>query len=145
MDLRAEERANRGNKRVLSEIDVSEWEITCTETCPREGKRKCNTSKATQLPASATRSRAARLKRKKEKGKEEAPPYQESPATDLQARRSPTPFVLQLYTTRALCKGVLEPQIAEPPATQAEPRIRYRQPWQQAKPSSGARPTEILR
>jgi hypothetical protein len=35
MDLRAEERANRGNKRVLSEIDVSEWKITCTETCPR--------------------------------------------------------------------------------------------------------------
>jgi hypothetical protein len=38
MDLRAEERANRGNKRVLSEIDVSEWEITCKETRPREGK-----------------------------------------------------------------------------------------------------------
>jgi hypothetical protein len=29
MDLRVEERANRGSKRVLSEIDVSEWEITC--------------------------------------------------------------------------------------------------------------------
>jgi hypothetical protein len=67
MDLREEERANRGNKRVLSEIDVSEWEITCTETCPREGKRRCNPSKATQLPASATCSRAARLKRKKER------------------------------------------------------------------------------
>jgi hypothetical protein len=67
MDLRAEERANRGNKRVLSEIDVSEWEITCTETCPREGKRRCNTNKATQLPASATPSRAARLKRKRER------------------------------------------------------------------------------
>jgi hypothetical protein len=65
MDLRGEERANRGNKRVLSEIDVSEWEITCTETCPREGKRRCDTSKATQLPASATRSRATRLKRKR--------------------------------------------------------------------------------
>jgi hypothetical protein len=38
MDLRAEERANRGNKRVLSEIDVSEWEITCKETRPREGR-----------------------------------------------------------------------------------------------------------
>jgi hypothetical protein len=38
MDLRKEEDAIRGNKRVLSEIDVSEWEITCTETCPREGK-----------------------------------------------------------------------------------------------------------
>jgi hypothetical protein len=38
MDLRAEVRPNRGTKRVLSEIDVSEWEITCTETCPHEGK-----------------------------------------------------------------------------------------------------------
>jgi hypothetical protein len=67
MDLRAEERANRGNKQVLSEIDVSEWEINCMETCPRKGKRRCNTNKATQLPASATRLRAARLKRKKER------------------------------------------------------------------------------
>jgi hypothetical protein len=67
MDLRAEERANQGNKRVLSEIDVSEWEITCTETCPREGKRRCNANKATRLPASATPSRAAGLKRKKER------------------------------------------------------------------------------
>jgi hypothetical protein len=38
MDLRQEERANRGNKRVLPEVDVSEWEITCKETHPREGK-----------------------------------------------------------------------------------------------------------
>jgi hypothetical protein len=64
MDLRAEERANRGNKRVLSEIDVSEWEITCKQTRPREGKQRCDTSKATQAPASATRSRATRLKGK---------------------------------------------------------------------------------
>jgi hypothetical protein len=67
MDLREEERANRGNKRVLSEIDVSEWEITFKETHPRECKRRCDTSKATQLPASATRSRATRLKRKKKR------------------------------------------------------------------------------
>jgi hypothetical protein len=67
MDLREEERANRGNKRMLSEIDVREWEITCKETRPREGKQRCDTSKATQLPASATRSRATRLKRKKER------------------------------------------------------------------------------
>jgi hypothetical protein len=67
LDLRAEEDAIRGNKRVLSEIDVSEWEITCTETCPRKGKRRCNANEATQLPASATLSRAARLKRKKER------------------------------------------------------------------------------
>jgi hypothetical protein len=52
MDLRAEERASKGSKRELSEIDVSEWEITCTETHPLKGKRSCNPSKATQLPAS---------------------------------------------------------------------------------------------
>jgi hypothetical protein len=45
MDLREEERANRGNKRVLSEVDVSEWEITCTETHPHKGKRRGNTNK----------------------------------------------------------------------------------------------------
>jgi hypothetical protein len=38
MDLREEERANGSNKRVLSEIDVSEWEISCKEARPREGK-----------------------------------------------------------------------------------------------------------
>jgi hypothetical protein len=38
MDLREEERASRSNKRVLSEIDVSEWEITCKETQPCKGK-----------------------------------------------------------------------------------------------------------
>jgi hypothetical protein len=69
MDLRQEERANRGNKRVLSEIDVSEWEITCTETCPREGKRRCDISKATQLPVGETPSQAARLRKKKKKKK----------------------------------------------------------------------------
>jgi hypothetical protein len=67
MDLREEERASRGNKRVLSEIDVSEWEITCKETRPREGKRRCDTSKATQLPVGETLSQAARLRKKKKK------------------------------------------------------------------------------
>jgi hypothetical protein len=67
MDLRAEERANRGSKRVLSEIDVSEWEITCTETCPREGKRSCNPNKTTQLPASETPSRTTKRAKKKER------------------------------------------------------------------------------
>jgi hypothetical protein len=67
MDLRAEERANRGSKRVLSEIDVSEWEITCTETCPREGKRSCNPSKATPLPVGKTPSRATKSAKKKER------------------------------------------------------------------------------
>jgi predicted component of type VI protein secretion system len=38
MDLRKEERTSRSNKRVLSEMDVSEWEITYKETHPRECK-----------------------------------------------------------------------------------------------------------
>jgi hypothetical protein len=67
MDPREEERVNRGNKRVLSEIDVSEWEIICMETRPRESKRRCDTSKATQLPVGKTPSRATKLKRKKER------------------------------------------------------------------------------
>jgi hypothetical protein len=67
MDLRHEERANRGNKQVLPEIDVSEREITCKETRPREGKRRCDTSKATQLPVGETLSQATRLRKKKKK------------------------------------------------------------------------------
>jgi hypothetical protein len=67
MDLRAEERANKGSKRELSKIDVSEWEITCTETCPREGKRSCNPSKTTQLPANETPSRTSKRAKKKER------------------------------------------------------------------------------
>jgi hypothetical protein len=67
MDLREEERENRGNKRVLSEIDVCEWEITCKETRPHEGKRRCDTSKAPQLPIGKTPSEATRLRRKKKK------------------------------------------------------------------------------
>jgi hypothetical protein len=67
MDIREEERASQGNKRVLSEIDVSEWEITCKETRLREGKRRCGTGKATQLPVGETLSQAARLRKKKKK------------------------------------------------------------------------------
>jgi hypothetical protein len=67
MDLRAEEDAIRGNKRVLSEIDVSEWEIICTETCLREGKRSCNPSKTTQLPDNETPSRTTKRAKKKER------------------------------------------------------------------------------
>jgi hypothetical protein len=67
MDLRAEERANKGSKRELSEIDVSDWEITCTETYPREGKRSCDPSKTTQLPANETPSRTSMRAKKKER------------------------------------------------------------------------------
>jgi hypothetical protein len=67
MDLRAEEKAERGHKRGLPEIDVSEWEITCTETCPREGKRSCNPSSAAQSPVNETLSRTAKRVKKKER------------------------------------------------------------------------------
>jgi hypothetical protein len=67
MDLREEERASQGNKRVLSEIDVSEWEITYKETRLREGKQRCDPSKATQLPVGETLSQATRLRNKKKK------------------------------------------------------------------------------
>jgi hypothetical protein len=56
MDLRKKERTSRSNKRVLAEIDVSEWEITYKETRPRESKRSCDTNKTTQLPTGETHS-----------------------------------------------------------------------------------------
>jgi hypothetical protein len=67
MDLREEERACRGNERVLSEIDVSKWEITCKETRLREGKRRYDTRKATQLPVGEMFSQATRLRKKNKK------------------------------------------------------------------------------
>jgi hypothetical protein len=66
MDLRAGERANKGSKRELSVIDVSEWEITCTETCPHGGERRCNTNKTTH-PANETPSRTSKRAKKKER------------------------------------------------------------------------------
>jgi hypothetical protein len=38
MDLRKDERKSQSNKRVLSEIDLSEWGIIDKEICPRDGK-----------------------------------------------------------------------------------------------------------
>jgi hypothetical protein len=58
MDLIKEERKGRSNKRVLSEIDVSEWEITYKEICSREGKLSYNSGKTTQLLEGETRSQA---------------------------------------------------------------------------------------
>jgi hypothetical protein len=48
-------------------VDVSEWEITCKETRPHEGKRKSDTGKATQLPVSETLSQVVRLRKKRKK------------------------------------------------------------------------------
>jgi hypothetical protein len=39
MDLSKEERKSRSNKRVLSEMDLSEWAIAYKEIRPRKGKQ----------------------------------------------------------------------------------------------------------
>jgi hypothetical protein len=44
MDLRKEERKSQRNKRVLSEINISEWEITYKEILPCESKQSYNNS-----------------------------------------------------------------------------------------------------
>jgi hypothetical protein len=49
MDLRKKERKSPSNKRVLSEMDLSEWGITYKEIHPCEGKRSYDNSKTTQL------------------------------------------------------------------------------------------------
>jgi hypothetical protein len=58
MDLRKEERKGQSNKRVLSEIDVSEWEITYKKIRPCEGKRSYISGKTTQLLEGETHSQA---------------------------------------------------------------------------------------
>jgi hypothetical protein len=68
MVLSKEERTSQSNKRILSEIDVGEWEITYKETCPRECKRCCDPGKTSQLTAGEIHSQAARVgKRNKKK------------------------------------------------------------------------------
>jgi hypothetical protein len=67
VDFRKEEQTSWSSKQILSEINVSEWEITYKETCAHECKRRCDTSKTTQLPAGETHSQAARLGKRKKK------------------------------------------------------------------------------
>jgi hypothetical protein len=67
MDLRKGERTSRSNKRVLSKIDVSEWEITYKETRLRESKRSCDTGETTQLPEGETHSQTEMLGKRKGK------------------------------------------------------------------------------
>jgi hypothetical protein len=50
MDLRKEEGKSRSNKRVLSEVDVSEWGITYKEIRPRESKQSCDIVNKFQSP-----------------------------------------------------------------------------------------------
>jgi hypothetical protein len=67
MDLSKEERKSQSNKRVLSEVDVNEWEIAYKAIHPRESKRSCNTGNSDQLIENETRSQAEILEERMRK------------------------------------------------------------------------------
>jgi hypothetical protein len=52
MDLTKEEGKSQNRKRVFPEVDLSEWEITCKEFCPRRGKQNDNSDKKSHQQAS---------------------------------------------------------------------------------------------
>jgi hypothetical protein len=58
MDPRKEERKSRSNKRVFSEMDLSEWGITYKEIRPCEGKQSYDIDKIDQLLENEIRSKA---------------------------------------------------------------------------------------
>jgi hypothetical protein len=52
MNLTREEGKSQNRKRVFPQIDLSEWEITCKEFCPRRGKQNDNSDKKSRQQAS---------------------------------------------------------------------------------------------
>jgi hypothetical protein len=52
MDLTKEEEKSQNRKRAFREMDLSEWEITCKEFCPRRGKQSDNSDKKSRQRAS---------------------------------------------------------------------------------------------
>jgi hypothetical protein len=52
MNLTKEEGKSQNRKRAFPEIDLSEWEITCKEFCPRRGKQNDNSDKKSRQQAS---------------------------------------------------------------------------------------------
>jgi hypothetical protein len=52
MDLTKEEGKSQNRKRAFPEMDLSEWEITCKEFCPRRGKQSDNSDKKSRQRAS---------------------------------------------------------------------------------------------
>jgi hypothetical protein len=53
MDLTKEEEKSQNRKRAFPEMDLSEWEITCKEFCPRRGKQSDNNDKKSCQRASS--------------------------------------------------------------------------------------------
>jgi hypothetical protein len=52
MNLTKEEGKSQNPKRAFPEMDLSEWEITCKECCPRRGKQNDNSDKKSRQQAS---------------------------------------------------------------------------------------------
>jgi hypothetical protein len=52
MDLTKEEGKSQNRKRAFPETDLSEWEITCKEFCPRKGKQRDDNDKKSRHQAS---------------------------------------------------------------------------------------------
>jgi hypothetical protein len=52
MDLTEEGGKSQNCKRAFPEMDLSEWEITCKEFCPRRGKQSDNSDKKSRQQAS---------------------------------------------------------------------------------------------
>jgi hypothetical protein len=52
MNLTKEEGKSQNPKRAFPEMDLSEWEITCKEFCPRRGKQNDNSDKKSRQQAS---------------------------------------------------------------------------------------------
>jgi hypothetical protein len=52
MNLTKEEGKSQNRKRAFPEMDLSEWEITCKEFCPRRGKQNDNSDNKSRQQAS---------------------------------------------------------------------------------------------
>jgi hypothetical protein len=61
MDLTKEEGKSLILKRVLPEMDLSEWETTCRGFCPRRGKQNDNNDKKSRQQASKPKERPPRI------------------------------------------------------------------------------------
>jgi hypothetical protein len=119
MDLRAEERANKGSKRELSEIDVSEWEITCTETCPREGNEAVTLTRPLNSPL-VRHLREPRRGQRKRRGRGSA-------LSRKPSNRSPNPKIFHPVCATIVDSPSILPMSAQTPNSRS-PSSRSRTP-----------------